>query len=250
MIRPLPQVLKTNLMQRVARSFLSLIFPATCLNCSEGLSDEHGIFCQACLELLELINPSERCPYCFSSNFSSGDHCCIECYKMPPLFNGTAAAFDYAGPASCLIRNLKYSNKQHLAKGGAAFMAAQFLQLNWPMPDIVLSVPIAFNRWIDRGYNQSSLLAKHLAEFINCPFKEGLKRSCGDYSQAGLSRRQRMELKGRTITLKKGVNFRDSCVLLVDDVMTTGTTMRRCAEAILEQGPGSIYGLTLCRALK
>ena len=197
-----------------------------------------------------MIDPAERCPYCFSPNFTMGDHCCVECYKTPPVFNGAAAAFDYANPASCLVRSLKYGNQPHLAKGGGAFLAAQFLQLNWPMPDAVIPVPIAFNRWIDRGYNQSSLLAKHLAEFLDCPFQEALKRSGGDYSQAGLTRRQRMELKGGTIALKKGINLQDRCILLIDDVMTTGTTMRYCAEAILEQGPSSVYGLTLCRALK
>lgn len=199
---------------------------------------------------MELIEPLERCPYCFSADFVPEKLICLNCIKSPPLLNGVATAFEYAGPAACLIRRLKYSDQSYLAKGLGAYLAAQFLHLNWPMPDFLIPVPIAFTHWIDRGYNQSELLAYSMADLLKCPVKNALKRKSGDYSQAGLSRKQRMQLDGALIYLKKDQQLQDKCLLLVDDVMTTGSTLRKCAEALMEDCPSSIYGMSVCRALK
>lgn len=161
-----------------------------------------------------------------------------------------AAAFDYVGPAATLVKRMKYSDKSYLAEGLAGYLAGQYLNLNWPLPDVIVPVPIAFTHWIQRGYNQSQLLAQHLARVLDCPVQEALKRKSGDYSQAGLTRKQRMELNGNRILLKKDQNLQDKCILLIDDVATTGSTLRKCAEVLMEDCPASIYGLTVCRSIK
>lgn len=138
----------------------------------------------------------------------------------------------------------------HLAKGASAYLTAQFLLLDWPLPDVIVPVPISFTRWFQRGYNQSFLLASGLGEMINRPVQEALLRKSGDFSQAGLNHRQRISLSGETILMKKHQGLQDKCILLIDDVMTTGTTMHKCAEALSEECPGRIYGLTLCHAIK
>ena len=74
-----------------------------------------------------------------------------------------------------------------------------------------------------------------------------LKRKSGDYSQAGLSKKQRMDLKGETFIFKTGHDLEDKVILLIDDVMTTGSTLRRCAEALQGGHPKSIYALVLCK---
>jgi len=79
---------------------------------------------------------------------------------------------------------------------------------------------------------------------------EVLARKCGDFSQAALSSEQRRGLTGQKIYLKKKGEVQDKVVLLIDDVMTTGTTMRRCGEVLSDGCPTKIYGLTFCRAIK
>ena len=237
------------MMHRLAEACIHLLYPPLCLHCRQTLEAQCKIFCLQCTTQLELIDPIDRCPYCFSSSYCPEQRLCPECYRRPPLLDKIGATFDYVGPASTLIRQLKYGGQSYLSQGAGAYLAAQFLQLEWPMPDYIIPVPISFMHWLDRGFNQSLLLADVVAEVIHKPVQDILYRRSGDYSQAGLSRWQRQELDGRSIQLKSTLDLRDKTLLLIDDVMTTGTTLRRCAEALMEGAPARIYGLVLCRAL-
>lgn len=234
---------------RLGRAFVNLVYPPLCLHCKDSVNDDTHILCESCLSLLQLIVPAERCPCCFSARYSCESRHCPECQRTPPQLNAIAAAFDYVGPAATLVRKLKYSEQSYLAKGCGAYLTAQFLQLEWPMPDVIIPVPIALTHLLERGYNQSLLIAKSMSEILNCPVQEALYRGSGDYSQAGLSRKQRMELDGLLFSLKKDQQLQDKTVLLIDDVMTTGSTMRKCAEALMEECPAKIYGLAICRAI-
>lgn len=236
--------------QNLAKAFLNLAYPPLCLHCRGNLKENQSIFCDNCLALLELIDPKERCPHCFSIDYCQESRHCPACFHKKLLLTKLAAAFDYVGPAATLIKKMKYSNQPYLAEGAAAYLAAQFLELNWPMPDVIIPVPMAFTHWIDRGYNQSQLLAASLAKILGRPIQEALRRKSGDFSQAGLSRQQRLALDGKLIRLKKGQKLHDKTILLIDDVTTTGSTLNKCAEALIEDCPSAIYGLTVCRAIK
>jgi len=231
-------------------SFIDLVYPSLCLHCRDSLPKGWSHLCPECLAKLELIDHKERCPYCFTSNYNPGSELCPACRRLDPILHGMAAAFDYVGPAATLIRKLKYSDQPYLAKGVGAYLAAQFLELQWPWPDRIIPVPISLTHRLDRGYNQSLLLAQSMAEILDAPIQEPLIRKSGDFSQAGLNYKQRMNLKATTFILKKEQHLHDKCLLLIDDVMTTGSTLRRCAEALQEECPASIYGLTVCRAVK
>lgn len=237
-----------SLFKLIGRSFLNLVYPPLCLHCKNTLYDDSHLLCSICLQNLELIDPSERCPLCFSSEYHPHERLCTECRTYPPLFHGMASAFDYIGPAATLVRKLKYGDQTHLAEGCGAYLAAQFLNLNWPMPDIIVPVPLPFTRKITRGYNQSLLLAESLSLMIKRPVSEPLIRRSGDYSQAGLSRKQRLELDGSSIQLKSKQHLQDKCILIIDDVITTGSTLRKCAAALFPACPAKIYSLSFCRA--
>ena len=126
-------------------------------------------------------------------------------------------------------------------------MAVQFLSLDWPIPDFVIPMPMSRLRKIERGYNQSELLAESLAQLIHRPICKGLKRKSGDFSQAGLDHSQRLNLKNDSFFVKNGEQLYDKIVLLVDDVMTTGSSLNCCAEALIPAFPQEIYALTFCR---
>jgi ComF family protein len=160
-----------------------------------------------------------------------------------------AAAFDYDGPAATLVKQLKYGGQPYLAEGAGSFLTAQFIRLEWPLPDFIIPMPMAPLRRFERGYNQSQLLAEVIGRLINRPVLNILKRASGDFSQAGLSHKQRLQLSENAITLKSNEQLRDACLLLVDDVMTTGSTLQRCAKALAGGYPESIYAITVCRAI-
>lgn len=238
------------MIRKVAKAFANLLYPPLCLHCNNTLSSDAPIFCESCLKIMQLIDPADRCPFCFSTAYDRPAYFCSDCSRIPPIFDKIAAAFDYLGPAATLIRRMKYGDQPYLAKGAGAFLAAQLLRLEWPMPDFIIPVPISFMHWVERGYNQSRLLSENMGVLLQISIADILIRNSGDYSQAALSRKQRIELEGKTILLKKKVDLRDKTILLVDDVMTTGSTLRKCAEVILEEGPARVYGLVLCRAIR
>lgn len=239
--------MKISLIQQFWRSIVSLIYPPLCLHCEMMMHDDQHLFCEGCQELLDPINPAERCPYCFHVLLSE-QRVCSECFKKP-VFNRMASVFDYVGPAATLVKKLKYGDQPYLAKGAGGYLVTQWLQLDWPKPDVIIPVPSSFTRLLERGYNQSELLAQQVSMIIDVPMQNILIRRSGDYSQTALHWSQRKQLSGSNILLKEKHGIEDKCVLLIDDVMTTGSTMRRCAETLLEGCPNQIYGLTVCRAI-
>lgn len=183
-------------------------------------------------------------------DFSPQTKRCESCQNKHSELYRCAAAFDYLGPAASIIRKLKYSNQPYLAEGAAAFLVAQWAQLEWPFPDLIVPVPISFTHWLSRGYNQSALLAEGIGKLLDRPVHAPLKRRSGDYSQAGMNLKQRNAMKSSSLKLDKKHQLYDRKILLIDDVMTTGSTLTRCADVLAEGCPSEIYALTFCRAVK
>lgn len=230
-------------------SFLHFTFPTTCLHCSLQLPPSKIVLCSSCSSLLEKIDPNERCKTCFNLASPENSYPCQECLTYPSIFNQTAAVFDYEGPAASMVKRLKYGNQTYLSAGMAACMTAQFYELKWPSPDVIVPVPLSLSRWFRRGYNQSELLADEIGKALNRPVWKAIKKKSGDFSQTSLTYEQRKSLDINLFTLKSGHCFKNKIVLLIDDVMTTGSTLRRCGEILKLENCGLLYGLTFCRTL-
>lgn len=221
------------------------LFPPLCLCCQEDTGHFRNLFCVACLELLELIDVQDRCKRCFSL-LSDEKERCKRCQARPPIFKRLAAACEYRGPAGAIVRQLKTGRYPALAKEAAAFMVLQLVELDWPLPDLIIPVPLSFGHKIKRGYNQSLLIAKEIGQMIERPVVETLKRKAGGFSQTGLTREQRDQLSADDFIWKKRIDLSDQTILIVDDVLTTGTTLRHCAERLQEAFPAALYGLAFC----
>jgi ComF family protein len=159
-----------------------------------------------------------------------------------------ASVFAYEGPPATLVKKMKHGAKPYLAEGAAAWMAVQFFKLGWPKPDLITAPPISWLKQMDRGYNQSALIGESLSNYLECPYSDLLHRSIGGYSQAALTKEHRQKMEHNLYRLKRRVDIADKRILLVDDVMTTGATLKRCAEALYEGCPASLYALTFCKA--
>lgn len=231
-------------------SFRDLLFPPLCLHCRQTIHESSAYLCTDCTMKLELIDPNQRCPFCFSMEFCCESKRCSSCKPGETPIDRMGAACDYLGPAASIVRRMKYGNQPYLSKGAAGLMVAQFVQLGWPMPDCIVPVPISLTHLIERGYNQTHLLAQEISTMLGKPLHTPLKRLSGDYSQAGMSLSQRANLSSTSIKLKPNHQLCDKRILLIDDVMTSGSTLKRCAEALYGGYPSQIYALTFCRALK
>lgn len=235
------------MLKQVLDAYLHLLYPPACFHCEEPTTDSR-IFCDSCSELLHLLNSEGRCQQCFEDLEDPNQHICHTCRSKPAVWKGIASAFEYAGPAAALVKRLKYGGQPHLALSAAAFLVAQLDQLQWPVPDVITPVPMPRLRQIMRGYNQSELIANELGRMFQVPVVSALSRASGDFAQAGLSFAQRQHLSADRFTLKRAAAVVDRVVLLVDDVFTTGTTLRCCAGALQAGCPSAVYALTVCRA--
>lgn len=234
-----------KLYQRIRDSLLHLIYPAFCIHCEELLPPSGIVLCNGCSTLLEMFDPDERCARCF--NIVSANDQCGHCAKKSSLFYKTGAVFPYMGPAASIIKKMKYGNQSYLAKGAGAFIITQFERMDWVIPDAIVPVPISFFHWLDRGFNQSFLLAKELAAALQVPVWNALRRSGPSLSQAGLTLEQRKLLAKKQFKLKRNYPIADKNILLIDDVITSGSTLNRCAEALYEQCPQSLSAFTFCK---
>ncbi len=150
----------------------------------------------------------------------------------------------YDGVIRDCIHALKYDNNQSLGELFSEWLAELVHQLKWEI-DLVIPVPLSPQRVRERGYNQSALIAKPLALRLNrqyAPF--GLKRIRNTPSQVGLSAQERRINVAGAFTAVPGV-ISGKQVLLVDDVMTTGSTVEACATALHAALARSIYCVTI-----
>jgi ComF family protein len=243
----LRQILK-NSFNALCKGLIYFIFAPECLECHALLRNDERGFCSSCSTLFEITPHEERCRYCFTEMENLLHQVCSDCRFKDHLVTQAAAACTYQGPPATMIRMMKYGNMPWLAKSAAAFMAVQWVDLDWPVPDYIIPIPSNWIRRWDRGYNQAELIADELSKIIGAPVANNLKRRVGDFSQAGLDRKQRLNLGIDSFYVRGGPDLEDKIVLLVDDVMTTGTTMKVCAEVVNSQFPSKIYTLTFCRA--
>lgn len=228
----------------VKAAVLDWIYPLSCLHCQEKCQSH--LLCPSCIELLEPIDPSLRCKGCFSE---SALIYCNECLSHDRSIERIASVFDYLGPGPSLVKKLKYANQSWLATAIAAWMVQYHTEvLRWPLPDLIIPTPISWNKKLMRGFNHSELIAQEISRFLQVPISNVLRRKAGDLSQARLDKEQRMSLSAQSFFLKKPESLYDKHLLLVDDVTTTGMTLRRCGEILLEGCPASISALTFCRA--
>ena len=114
--------------------------------------------------------------------------------------------------------------------------------------DVIVPVPLHPTRQRERGFNQASLLAELLSPEISVPSKPLLERIRHTTTQTALDRAERMKNLHNAFRLRKRVNVRDLRVLLVDDVLTTGSTLSECARVLKRAGAISVHAVTAARA--
>jgi ComF family protein len=114
--------------------------------------------------------------------------------------------------------------------------------------DIIVPVPLHPTRQRERGFNQASLLAESLSAQISTPSQPVLERIRYTTTQTALDRAERMENLHNAFRLRKNADVRGLRVLLIDDVLTTGSTLSECARVLKRAGATSVHAATAARA--
>jgi ComF family protein len=209
----------------VVETFLNLLFPPRCVAC-----DAHGAWlCSSCTDNIVFFEP----PW---SPVLDDIH---------PLQDVRAAAH-LSGPLRKAIHRFKYGGLRALSPVLGEMLYDCWDADPWPVEAIV-PVPLHPQRQRERGYNQSALLARELARHTGLPVAEGtLLRVTPTPPQVGLQAIERAENVRDAFRCRNDA-LSGKRVLLVDDVLTTGATLRACAQALLQGEARAVWGLTLAR---
>lgn len=238
----------TLLLRRLGAALLDLLYPRRCGGCNRvgtwmcdrclaaiGPPAVPGWCCATCGAALEPAPTGLACP----AGCRSGDLTAVLC------------AGAYAGPLREAIHRFKYERWRVLAPALARFLDATCAAEWTPWPADVtpylVPVPLHPRRQRDRGFNQAALLARAAGGALQWPVLAGLERVRATPHQVGLTAAE------RALNLEEAFAWRGKTpppggpLVLVDDVYTSGATMRACAEALCAAGGGPVYGLALAR---
>lgn len=231
---------------------LDWVLPPTCAGCGEVLEQSHTL-CSACWGQLTFIaGPCcEACGHPFPHETPEQTLCGV-CMQQRPPFERARAALYYDEASKAFILGLKHADKTEAAHLLAKWLAQAGAVL-WADADVIVPVPLHWTRLFRRRYNQSALLSHALGRIVEKPVDvDALVRHKKTPSQGhlGIKARARNVAGAFRVPLKCKARIKDQRIVLVDDVYTTGATLKACAKVLLRAGAARVDVVTLARVVK
>jgi ComF family protein len=227
------------------------VFPPFCAACHGRMPlRERGAICPSCWEAYQPW-PGGACQRCGQALPAQRDGVLCERCRIPEWgCSSIRTPGPFAKPVSDAVHLLKYSDHRSVARDLAAMMAAAAdADAAYRQADLILAVPLHAARLRERGYNQAQLIADQLGRIMGKPCPAGvLARAKHTGSQTALNRQQRRENVRDIFRVRRPQEVRDTSVILVDDVLTTGATIGSCGQALLSAGAASVLALTAAAA--
>ena len=237
---------------KILRTAIDGIYPPSCTGCGKQTA-EPGALCGACWNSIKFISK----PYCaiYGTPFSTelGDGIIsARAIADPPLYARSRAAVSYQGLALRFVHGLKFQDRQDNAGWMAQWMARAAPDLIEDA-DVIVPVPLHWQRMVSRRFNQSALLAQKLATGSKVEFAPlALKRIKPTITQRGLTAKERDANVKRAFIVPENqtIHIQGRRVLLVDDVITTGSTINAATKALLKAGAREVDILAFAMVLK
>lgn len=227
-------------------SWLNALFPQNCYLC--GVSSDQ-VLCPQCLTDLPYYNLENCCQRCARPlDQKSEEIFCLRCHLNPPAFSRTYPIFEYRYPINILIQQAKFSENLTILTVLAKLMVQR---LDYQQrPDVLIPVPLHPKRLRQRGYNQSLELAKIVARGCHLPLNNQIcRRIRYTTPQAQLNGRERETNLTNAFQIQN-VNPNWQHIALLDDVMTTGTTVHEVATVLLQAGARQVDVWCCARTLE
>lgn len=229
-------------------ALLNVIFPPVCQLCEDDILA--GPLCSGCSGAFTAhLLKGPLCTLCGEpfATTSGADHTCGDCITGHMPFTLARSAYTYKDTVLKAIHKFKYNGKTILARPLGELLAASAIELSIT-PDIIVPVPLHKKRLKDRGFNQSLLLAKEVSRHTGTALDyTNLQRAIYTTPQITLKAKARERNVSGAFSLKSKAAFKGKKVLLIDDVFTTGATIRECSKVLSKAG-AEVFALTLARA--
>jgi ComF family protein len=239
----------------MARGLFAALFPSDCRLCNAPLENISRLpVREECLAAIRSIS-GEICEICGEAlSGVGGTQACNACQQEIPHFDKAVAFGAYDNELRDLIHLLKYEHVRPAGDFLARLLGEAILKLKITGPVLVVPVPLYRSKRRQRRFNQAEVIArlafKRLRgadiEFVG----DVLKRVRPTQSQIGLTRPQRRENVRGTFQVVHQSKVRNRSILLVDDVLTTGTTANECARVLRKAQAEKVYVATVARTLK
>lgn len=221
---------------------LNILFPETCPVCQKPSSDHKTA--PICADCWATVKPYEgsSCIKCGTPLVSDLSSTCGECHKNEPFFDNAQCFGLHEGALQKAISLFKFHGIKRLSYP----LSEKILLKKLPQADILLPVPLHKKRLKYRGFNQSALLGKYIAQRSDMPLSlNTLVRIKNTVPQVGLSAVDRERNIKNAFDVVSKEKIKGKRVMLVDDVFTTGATVRECSMVLKQAGAEKVYVVTL-----
>lgn len=205
------------------------IIPSQCLLCGSFEDVDCGL-CSSCMSQIRPV-PPPVCDICGKT--IGGPGVCISCQASRPEFDKMLAAACFEGLLKDIIHLFKYQRKSIFKKILAKILYEDLSKMDMDI-DVISFVPLHWTRLIERGYNQSALIAKELSRYMGVKTRYNiLKKTKRGVPQVGLDQKARKKNVKGTFGAS---DVKGKSVMIVDDVITTGATGKEVASALKDAG--------------
>jgi ComF family protein len=225
-----------------------LLWPSTCVLCRQ--SGQEGLdLCLACAG--DLPANDFACRVCAEPlPTSASDLVCGACLRRSPPFGTSFVPFAYGYPLDHLIRGLKFRDELACGRVLGELFARRLLAVrNGALPELIIPVPLAQRRYRERGYNQAAELARPISKLIGVPVRADLIiRQRETVEQTALNQKERRKNVRGAFAHAKSLPARH--VAILDDVVTTGSTVREIAQVLRRAGAKRIEVWAIARATR
>ncbi len=235
---------------KVFDAVASLLYPPVCAICATPTAAGKYLCDECDAKTTPIVPPF--CSVCSEPFFGaiSDVFTCANCAHRKIYFDAAVAVFRSRGIVRRVIHDFKYGRQVHLRHIVAGWLdeAMRDPRLCGRHFDLMVPVPLHPTRQRERGFNQAAILAEMLSHRHSIPVRPFLERIRYTTTQTAFDRAERMENLHNAFRLRRNANVRDLRVLLIDDVLTTGSTLSECSRILKKAGAFSVHAATAARA--
>lgn len=211
------------------RDFISIVFPEYCLMCEEGLMKEEKLICIHCRYLLPTTDSHHDKENYIARKFRG---------KIPLKYAWAYLKFTKKGKVQRVLHKLKYDGYAEVGELLGSWYGYELTKFNLNKEfDLIIPVPLHVSKLKKRGYNQSDTVAKGMSEAMLIEWDGNvLRKNIASETQTRKKRLERWENVEKVFEVTNKEKIENKRILLVDDVVTTGSTLEACAKLLIDEG--------------